>query len=102
MIQYRRYGLGGKPLLSECQANHNLYYCFEDPEWGRKHLEREQRLGVEKESVSFDPLFADFENGDLRLRPESPALKLGFKPVDMSEIGLPADHRYYGGLTRPW
>jgi hypothetical protein len=95
MIQDRRYGQGGNPLLSECQANHNLYYCFEDPEWGRKHLEREQRLGVERDSISVDPLFVNFEKGDLYLKPESPAFKLGFKPVDMSAIGLPADHRYY-------
>ena len=37
---------------------------------------------------SADPQFADFENGDFRLKPNSPALALGFQPIDMSLIGL--------------
>ncbi|MBI1390334.1 MAG: DUF5123 domain-containing protein [bacterium] len=43
--------------------------------------------GQDEHSVIADPLFADPENGDFTLAPESPALKLGFKPIDMSEIG---------------
>ncbi len=88
VLQNRRYGQGGEPRLRDCQANHNLYYCFEDAAWGRKHLERERAFGVERDSLAADPLFVDFENGDLRLKPESPALKLGFKPTDLSTIGL--------------
>ena len=34
-----------------------------------------------------DPLFEDPENGNFTLKPESPALKLGFKPIDTSKIG---------------
>ena len=37
--------------------------------------------------VGEDPLFVDEANGDWRLRPDSPILKLGFQPIDLSEIG---------------
>ena len=33
-------------------------------------------------------LFVDPENGDFRLKPDSPALKLGIVPIDLSKIGL--------------
>jgi len=35
-----------------------------------------------------DPLFRDVENGDYSLKPESPAFKLGFQPIDTSRIGI--------------
>ncbi len=44
--------------------------------------------GYEKNSVFADPLFADPLNNDFSLLPESPALKLGFKPIDISNVGL--------------
>jgi hypothetical protein len=94
MIQNRRYGAGGEPRLRECKADDNLYYCFADAGWGRKHLETEQPFGVETHSLAADPLFVDFEKGDFRLKPESPALKLGFQPVDWSAIGLLPNHPY--------
>ena len=47
-----------------------------------------QKLGFDQNTVVADPLFADAENGDFRLRPESPAFKLGFHPIDTSRIGL--------------
>ena len=34
-----------------------------------------------------DPLFVDVKNGDFRLKPDSPALKLGFKEWDHSLVG---------------
>jgi hypothetical protein len=38
-------------------------------------------------SVSADPLFVDPAKHDYRLRPDSPALKLGFKPIPLEQIG---------------
>jgi hypothetical protein len=37
----------------------------------------------------------DLANGDLRLKPKSPAWKLGFQPIDMAAIGLLPKHPYY-------
>ena len=44
-------------------------------------------LGFDRNSMVADPLFVDAENDNYRLRPESPALKLGFKPIPVDEIG---------------
>jgi len=43
--------------------------------------------GYEAHSVVADPLFVEAAHDDYRLEPESPALKLGFKPIDVSRIG---------------
>ncbi len=48
-------------------------------------------LGVDQHSVMADPLFVDPAHHDYRLKPESPALKLGFKPIPMEKIGPYAD-----------
>jgi hypothetical protein len=46
-----------------------------------------QKMGFDTHSVFADPLFVDPQNDDYRLKPESPALKLGFQPIDASQIG---------------
>jgi hypothetical protein len=38
--------------------------------------------------VDEDPLFVDEAHGDFRLRSDSPALKLGFKPIPFDRIGV--------------
>jgi hypothetical protein len=42
-------------------------------------------------SVVSDPLFVDLAKRDFRLKPDSPALKLGFQPIDTSAVGLKPD-----------
>ncbi len=44
--------------------------------------------GYDAHSVIGDPLFVAPERDDYRLRPESPAFKLGFKPIPQERIGL--------------
>ncbi|MCK5804177.1 MAG: right-handed parallel beta-helix repeat-containing protein, partial [Lentisphaeria bacterium] len=50
-----------------------------------------QTKGKDVGSIVADPLFMDPEAGDFRLKPNSPALKLGFKPIDLSKTGLYGD-----------
>jgi hypothetical protein len=47
---------------------------------------REKR-GQDRNSIVADPLFVDPQNGDFRLKPDSPALKVGFEPFDYSKAG---------------
>lgn len=46
-----------------------------------------QALGQDAHSVIADPLFRDAAKDDYRLKPESPAFKLGFEPIPVEKIG---------------
>ena len=64
-----------------------MRYAFD--QWKAKQLD--------VHSVIADPMFIDPARGDFGLKPGSPALKLGFQPIDVSHVGprvepgLPAD-----------
>jgi hypothetical protein len=60
-----------------------MRYTFE--EWKAK--------GLDVHSVVADPLFVDPAKNDFRLRPESPAFKLGFRPIDLADVGPRKRHR---------
>lgn len=50
-----------------------------------------QLEGQDRHSVIADPMFVDLKKGDFRLKPESPALKLGFKQIPVEKIGVYED-----------
>ena len=50
-----------------------------------------QMAGADAASVVADPLFEDAAKGDFRLKPDSPALRLGFAPIPFDRIGPYAD-----------
>jgi hypothetical protein len=56
-----------------------------------------QARGADRHSVVADPLFVDPANDDYRLKPESPAFKLGFKPIPVERIGV-----YESPLRASW
>lgn len=43
---------------------------------------------IENNLVDVDPKFVDIKKGDFRLKPDSPAWKIGFKPIPFEKIGL--------------
>jgi parallel beta-helix repeat protein len=52
-----------------------------------KSFEEWRAGGQDAGSAIADPLFVNAGNFDFRLRPESPALKMGFQQIDMSTVG---------------
>ena len=55
---------------------------------GVQSFARMARAGLRQHTITADPLFVDLENDDYSLKPESPAFKVGFKPIDLSHVGL--------------
>ncbi|MGJ8634111.1 MAG: right-handed parallel beta-helix repeat-containing protein [Luteolibacter sp.] len=80
----------GRPIAmaKDADTDYNIYFSTKDPNLGKDILAKHRAKGIDANSLAVDPLFVDPENGDFRLRPESPALKLGFKPIDLSKVGL--------------
>jgi hypothetical protein len=50
-----------------------------------------QALGLDQHSLLADPQFLNATGHDFRLKPGSPAHKLGFQPFDTSQAGLYGD-----------
>ena len=84
--------LGGfcwNPDNRNCVYDRNLYWhvsgkplLFQD-----KGLAEWQAAGHDLHSLIADPLFVDPEGGDFRLRPGSPAARIGFEPWDLTAVG---------------
>jgi hypothetical protein len=47
-----------------------------------------EMLKITDNLVDSDPRFVDAAKGDFRLQDDSPAFKLGFKPIPFDQIGL--------------
>jgi len=59
--------------------------------WGIKdvaYFKEWQALGFDKHSLVKDPLFVDLDNDNYSIKPNSPALKVGFKSFDHTNLGL--------------
>jgi hypothetical protein len=83
-------------LLGSNWTNGNFYLdgnCYWDtsgqpPEFANRTLAEWQGLGHDVHSIAADPLFVNAEAGDFHLKPDSPAVKLGFAPIDVTLVGL--------------
>ncbi len=84
----------GRENSMPMESDYNLIYDTKGKDLvikgieGVKTFEDWQNRGFDTHSIVADPLFVDPENDDYSLRPESPAFKLGFKPIDLSRVGL--------------
>jgi hypothetical protein len=74
-------------------ARNNLYWQArrEPVEFMGRPLAAWQAMGHEEGSQIADPRFVDAAHDDYRLAPDSPALRLGFKPFDPAEAGVYGD-----------
>jgi hypothetical protein len=72
--------------LDEITADYNVFYTMNNEDFAVEYIKGLHKRGLEENSFVADPLFVDPENGDFSLKPDSPALKLGFVPIDIKEI----------------
>jgi len=73
------------------EMDYNVFSGTSEFSSSAKNFEEWQQLGFDKHSVFADPMFVDPANGNYNVKPESPALKLGFKNFDVSNAGLLPD-----------
>lgn len=93
----------GQPIytgggIDNIHADANLFWDVDGAPltWARNHKKAEdyQPLDVLKEkgydlnSVVADPKFVNAEAGDFTLAPDSPAFAMGFKPIDLTGVGV--------------
>jgi hypothetical protein len=78
-------------MFLEC--DNNVYWLKDADLKTLKHLMPSGSLaqwqadGYDTHSIVADPMFVDAAHDDYRLKPDSPALKLGFKPIPVDKIG---------------
>jgi len=83
-----------KADIRESFADYNLFYTAGHPAYSADQLDWYRTEGIDFHSISEDPLFVDIENGDLRLRDDSPVYqKLNFRKIDMGKMGLELAYR---------
>ena len=69
----------------------NIFYNPDKPraevDFSGRTWEQWLAEGKDHHSIYADPLFVDPGRFDFRLQPGSPALKLGFRQIDLSQVG---------------
>ena len=63
----------------------------ESMRFGKATLEEWRGRGHDMHSVLADPLFVASQQNDFALKPDSPALKIGFQPIDVGKVGPTQD-----------
>ncbi len=81
--------LGSNWKNGKFRFDHNLYWDTSGAplDFAGRSFEEWQQWGKDHHSLVADPLFVAPEKGDFTLRPDSPAFKLGFKEIDLSDVG---------------
>ena len=75
----------------------NLYWNTSGPvRFGGDDLAGWRRRGHDLRGQVANPKFTDPRNGDFSLPPDSPALAMGFQPIDRGQIGLYGDPAWTG------
>ncbi|MBU2877941.1 PDZ domain-containing protein [Aliiglaciecola lipolytica] len=71
------------PFVDQVMVDKNFY-----GESKEKVMSVSDNLSWDKNSAFGDPMFVDPKNGDFRVKPNSPALKIGFKNFPMDQFGV--------------
>ena len=77
--------VSGRPVGHDNPPGHDDYlHDGPDP---RLPIEKWQAMGCDRHSIVADPKCRDLANFDFTLADDSPAFDLGFRPIDMSDVG---------------
>jgi hypothetical protein len=81
------------PLKCKTEFKRNLYWDLsgKEPLFSGVSFAEWQKTGRDRDSRIADPQFLDVQRRDFRLRPTSPALAMGFKPIAIDQAGLYGD-----------
>ena len=84
------------PLRCKTEFGRNLYWDIsgKEPSFSGVSFAEWQASGRDRDSRIADPQFYDAENDDFRLKPSSPALAMGFQPIDTGKAGLYGDEAW--------
>ncbi|MFQ6131813.1 MAG: right-handed parallel beta-helix repeat-containing protein [Armatimonadota bacterium] len=98
--------LGSNWKNGNYRLDHNLYWdtSEEGINFSGASFEEWQAQGNDEHSIVEDPLFVNAEEYDFRLKPNSPAAKIGFEPIDTSEVGLYGEREWVNApkkIVRP-
>ena len=81
-----------KQVTSTFDIDYNVYYNpllpLDSIQFNQLTWEQWQQKGKDIHSLYADPLFADPQHYNFSLLPNSPALQLGFQPIDVSGVGV--------------
>lgn len=81
-----------REMNSTFEMDYNLYYnpvtALDSVKFNGQTIAGWQQRGKDTHSLFTDPMFVDVAHYDFRLKPGSPALKLGFQPIDMASVGV--------------
>lgn len=90
----------GRPLLGsnwngdarKFVLDHNVYWDEDGSiDFAGKPFDEWRKKGIDANSVVADPKFADPQKSDFTLKADSPALALGFQPLDLRAAGVRHD-----------
>jgi len=76
------------------EIDRNLYFQYDAPDGTSTDLAAIREAGYDKHSVYADPLFENLAAEDFQLRPDSPALDLGVRSIDLSDVGLTDEYPF--------
>lgn len=80
-----------RQMTSTFSIDYNVYFnpnlTADSVRFGKQTFAQWNARGKDVHSIYADPMFVNAANFDFRLKPESPAFRFGFKPIDMSTVG---------------
>ena len=84
-------GSGTRETTSTFDMDWNVYFNptqkLDGVQFNGMTWDQWRKTGKDARSVYADPLFVDPDSHDFRLKPDSPALKMGFEPIDVTAVG---------------